>query len=127
MGGLVWNKVFRESHWESRQGRIPRSNRVVLRYSCAPAIHASTPRFHSGPLDGVKISIGVHKIYCSGSKTYHILPTLHEFLVNDLASKVLACLDVYRFFDDSICPTSEGFTCPILQECSINAPVNDRR
>ena len=76
---------------------------------------------------GLGFSIGVHRVDCSCSKTYHVLPTLHEFLVNDLASKVLAGLDVYRFFDDSIRPTSKGFTSPILQGYSISAPVNDRR
>ena len=39
---------------------------------------------------------------------------LHELLVDDLASIVLASLDVNRLFDDSIRPTTEGLTSPVL-------------
>ena len=46
--------------------------------------------------------------------TYHILPPLHKLFVDHLASIVFAGLDVNGFFDDSIRPTSESFTCTVL-------------
>ena len=47
--------------------------------------------------------------------THHVLPALHELLVDDLAGKVLAGLDVDSLFDDSIGAASEGFTCTVLE------------
>lgn len=54
--------------------------------------------------------------------THHVFPTLHKFLVDDLACKVLAGLDVDGLLDYGICSTSKRFTCPILEQSSISVP-----
>ena len=63
---------------------------------------------------GLGFSIGVHSICCSCSKTYHVLPALHEFLVNDLASEVLAGLDVHGLLDNGIRAATEGLARAVL-------------
>lgn len=47
---------------------------------------------------------------------HHVFPPLHELLVDDFASIVFACLDVYGLLDDSICTASKRTTCAILQQ-----------
>jgi hypothetical protein len=47
--------------------------------------------------------------------THHVFPTLHELLVNDLASIVFAGLDMYGLLDDGICAASKRASCAILQ------------
>ena len=63
---------------------------------------------------GLGFSIGVHRVDCSCSKTYHVLPTLHEFLIDDLASIVLASLDVNGFLDDGVGSATQGLAGTIL-------------
>ncbi len=49
---------------------------------------------------------------------YHVLPALHEFLIDDLASVVLAGLDMDCLLDYGACPASECLSSAILQEAS---------
>ena len=50
----------------------------------------------------------------SGGSTHHVFPPLHELLVDDLASIVLAGLDVYGLLHDSVRSAAECLACPIL-------------
>ena len=45
---------------------------------------------------------------------HHVLPPLHELLVDDLASIVLPGLDVYGLLDDGIRPTPECLAGAVL-------------
>lgn len=47
-------------------------------------------------------------------RTHHMLPPLHELLVDDFAGIVLARLDVNRLLHDGIRPTTERLACAIL-------------
>ena len=47
-------------------------------------------------------------------KTHHILPPLHEFLVDHLACIVLARLDVHGFLHDGVRPTPQCLSGAIL-------------
>lgn len=53
------------------------------------------------------------------STTYHVLPPLHELLVDDLACEVLSSLDVDRLLDDGVRSTAQRLACPIL--CVVRA------
>lgn len=57
---------------------------------------------------------------CTGCKrsTYHVLPTLHELLVDHLAGIVLAGLDMDGLLYDRIRSAAEGLPCAILCELS---------
>ena len=46
--------------------------------------------------------------------THHVLPALHELLVDDLASIVLAGLDVHGLLDDGVCTASQSLSGAIL-------------
>jgi len=48
-------------------------------------------------------------------KTYHVLPPLHEFLVDDFASIVLAGFDMNRLLHDCIRAAPEGTSCAVLE------------
>ena len=46
--------------------------------------------------------------------THHMFPTLHEFLIDDLACVVLSGLYMDGLFDNSICTATKGSSCAIL-------------
>ena len=46
--------------------------------------------------------------------THHVLPALHERLVDDLARVVLARLDVHRLLHDRVRPAPERLARPVL-------------
>ncbi len=50
----------------------------------------------------------------SGNKTHHVLPPLHEFLVDDFARIVLASLDMHGLLDDRVRPTAKSLASTIL-------------
>jgi hypothetical protein len=51
---------------------------------------------------------------CTEENTYHVLSTLHELLVNDLAGIVFASLDVDGLLDYGVCARPEGLASPVL-------------
>ncbi len=50
------------------------------------------------------------------SDTDHVFTALHEFLVDNFAGIVLACLDVDCFFDDGIGSAAESSASSVLSE-----------
>lgn len=46
--------------------------------------------------------------------TYHMLPSLHELLIDNLARIVFPRLDMDRFFHDCIRPTAKRFASTVL-------------
>ena len=58
----------------------------------------------------------------SCGRAYHVLPPLHEFLVDDFASIVFPSFDVNRLLHDCIRAATEGASCAVLEAEKISAP-----
>jgi len=56
-----------------------------------------------------------HADYSIDGKTHHELPPLHELLVDDFASIVMASFDMNCFLHDCIRAASEGTSCAVLE------------
>lgn len=93
--------------------RVPLGNTLQDRYLIAHLLDASRTRTPSAKYRSIRAatSMGSPGIRIA---THHVLPSLHEFLVDDLACVVFARLDVDGLLHDGIGPTSKGFSRAIL-------------
>lgn len=62
------------------------------------------------------VTIVTATLNASQGRTDQKFPSLHEFLVNHFTSVMLAGLDVYSFFHNSVCATSYSPSSAILSQ-----------